>query len=128
MGKTCIAFGCHNSHQKGFTLFKFSVDEKLRKAWTLQVQRTRDKWHGPTQNSAVCSEHFTEECFEPISVASKKIGMKIKQMLKPGVIPTVFKRPSVTPKRLRTSSAVEKRDRARVTRFVRSCILSAIIF
>ena len=32
MGKTCIAFGCSNSHQKGFSLFKFPVDERLRKS------------------------------------------------------------------------------------------------
>ena len=114
MGKNCIAFGCH-THQKGFSLFKFPTDEKLRKAWTLQVQRTRDKWHGPTKNSAVCSEHFTEDCFEPISVMSAKVGMKMKHMLKPNAIPTIFKRPSTTPKRLRSSSAVEKRARARVT-------------
>jgi hypothetical protein len=57
MGRNCIALGCHNTHLKGFSMFKFPADEKLRKAWTLQVQRTRDKWNGPTQNSAVCSEH-----------------------------------------------------------------------
>ena len=32
------------------------------------------------------------------------------QMLKPNAIPTVFKRRSVTPKRLCMSSAVEKRE------------------
>ena len=83
MGRICIAFGCHNTHQKGFSLFKFPADEKLRKAWILQVQRTRDKWHGPTQDSAICSEHY---CFEPISAISKKMGMKIKQMLKPNAL------------------------------------------
>jgi len=117
MGKTCIAVGCHNSHQKGFSLFKFPADEKLRKAWTLQVQRTRAQWQGPTQNSAVCSEHFTEDCFQPISVTSRKMGMKMRQMLKPSAVPTIFKRPCMTPKRLRTSSAAVKRDRARVTKF-----------
>ena len=78
------------------------------------MQKTRDKWHGPTKNSVICSEHFTEECFEPISSFSKKMGIKMKQMLKSNAIPTIFKRPCATPKRLRVSSAAEKRERARV--------------
>ncbi len=118
MGKNCIAFGCHNTHQKGFSLFKFPTNDKLRKAWTLEVQRTRDKWHGPTKNSAVCSEHFVEDCFESTSVMSKLMGIKMRQMLKSNAIPTIFKRPSATPKRLRVSSATEKRSRARVIHFI----------
>lgn len=121
MGRFCIAFGCHNSNQKGFSLFQFPADEKLKKAWILQVQKTRDKWHGPTKNSAVCSEHFTEDCFEPMSVMSKKMGMKMRQRLKPDAIPTIFKRPSATPKRLRVSLAAEKRERARVSKLNIDC-------
>jgi len=41
--------------------------------------------------------------------------MKMRQMLKPRAIPTIFKHTFVTPKRFHMSSAVEKRDRARVT-------------
>lgn len=83
-------------------------------AWTLQVRRTRDKWEGPTKYSAVCSEHFTEDCLQSTSVMSKKLGIKMKQLLKPTAIPTIFKRHTSTPKRLRSSSAVQKRERARV--------------
>ena len=115
MGRNCTAYGCTNSHKKGYTVFKFPEDAKLRRVWILQVQRTRDKWRGPTQNSGVCSEHFTEDCYEPISVVSKQMGIKVKQMLKPNAIPTIFKRPFSTPKRLRSSSAVEKRKRAKET-------------
>ena len=75
---------------KNGVLFKFLVDSKLRRAWTLQVQRTRDKCKGPSEYSALYSEHFTEECFEPTSVLSKKIGLKMKQMNKPDAIPTIF--------------------------------------
>ncbi len=53
MGKNCIALGCHKTHQKGFSLFKFPTNDKLRKAWTLEVQRTRDKWHGPVTKNLV---------------------------------------------------------------------------
>ena len=75
-------------------------------------QRTRDKWGSPTVYSAVCSEHFTEDCFQPLSVFSKKIGLKRRQLLKPTAIPTIFKRPK---KRLCSSSAADKIGRTRVS-------------
>ena len=115
MGRNCIVFGCSNTQKKGFRLFKFPADDKLRKEWTLQVQRTRDQWKGPTKYSAICCE----ECFELTSIMSKNMGIKMKQRLKSDAIPTIFPRPSstTTPKRLctRTSLAFEKRERARVT-------------
>ena len=113
MGRNCVAFGCTNTQERGVTLFKFPVDSKLRKAWTLQVQRTRDKWSGPSKYSAICCEHFTEDCFELTSVISKSLGIKMKQRLKPSAVPTIFPRPTA-PKRLRTSAAFDKRERARV--------------
>ena len=67
--------------------FKFPVDSKLRRAWTLQIQRTSDKCKGPSEHSALSSEHFT---FESTSVLSKKIGLKMNQMIKPDAIPTCF--------------------------------------
>ena len=76
MGRNCIAYGCTNFHKKGLTVFKFSEDAKLRKAWTLQVYRGRLETSGevsPTHNSEVCSEHFTEDCYEPISMVSKQM-------------------------------------------------------
>ena len=90
------------------------------------MQRTRDKWKGPSEYSAVCCEHFTEDCFESISVISNKLGIKMKQMLKPTAVPTIFPR-AVTPKRLRTSSAFKKREQARVTSCV-ARILTCIIW
>ena len=82
----------YNQNKKG-VLFKFLVDSKLRRA---RVQRTRDKCKGPSEHSALCSEHFSEECFEPTSVISKKIGLKMKQMIKPDAILTIFSRPAPT--------------------------------
>ena len=115
MGRNCIVFGCSNTQEKGVSLFKFPTESKLRKAWTLQVQRTRDKWKGPSKYSAICCEHFTEECFE---LTSRKLGIKMKPRLKSTAVPTIFPRPpssTTVPKRLRASSAFEKRERARVT-------------
>ena len=79
----------YNQNKKD-VLFKFPVDNKLRRAWTLQVQRTSDKCKGPSEHSALCSELFTEECFESTSVLSKKIGLKMNQMIKPDAILTFF--------------------------------------
>ena len=116
MVRNCIVFGCSNTPKKGVTLFnKFPTDARLKRAWTLQVQRTKAQWKGPSKHSAVCSDHFSEDCFEPMSVTSKKLGIKMKQMLKPTGIPSIFKCPSSSPKRLqRPSSALEKRERGRV--------------
>ena len=97
MGRNCVVL-CTNTQKKGVSLFKFPEDSKLKKAWTQQVQHTRDKWKGPSAYSAVCSEHFTENCFEVSSLVSKQMGLK---MLKPDAIPTIFARPTAhKPKRL----------------------------
>lgn len=113
MGRNCIVYGCSNSQNKGSTLFGFPKDPKLRREWTLQVKRTRDKWKGPSDYSAVCSEHFTEECFQVSALTAIKLGLKRKLQLKPGAVPTIFPKPAST-KRLRVSSAYEKRERTRV--------------
>ena len=89
MGKNCIAaIPTRKVHLSKGSQAPESI------TWTLQVQRTRDKWNGPTEHSAVCSEHFTEGCLEPVSAISKLVGMKMKQMLKPTALPAIFKQPS----------------------------------
>ena len=81
--------------------------------WIKQVQRTRAEWKEPSGYSCVCSDHFTEDCFQPLSVVSGKLGMKMKKMLKPDAVPTLFPKPSdiPRPKSLRSSGAQEKRER-----------------
>ena len=114
MGRNCIVFGCSNTPEKGVSLFKFPTDSKLRKAWILRVQRTTDKWRGPSKYSAICCEHFTEDCFEMTPLNARKPGIKMKSRL----MPTIFLRPAsstAVTKRLRESSAFEKREKARVT-------------
>ena len=111
MGRNCIVFGCSNTQEKGVSLFKFPTDSKLRKAWILQVQRTRDKWRGPSKYSAICCEHFTEDCFEMTPLTARKLGIKMKPRLKSTAVPTIFLRPAsstAVTKRLRESSAFEK--------------------
>ena len=97
MGKKCIAFGCSKTHKNDVSLFKFPTESNLRRAWILQVKRTRDKWDGPSEHSTLCSDHFTEDCFEPMSILSKQMGLKRQQRLKPGAIPTIFPIPASVP-------------------------------
>ena len=122
MGKKCIAYGCSKKHSNGVSLFLFPTDAKLKQEWIKQVQRTRDYWSTPTANSCLCSDHFTEDCFEPSSLTAVKLGLKRKVMLKPDAVPTIFQRPSdsiktasvlevAQAKQKRTSRAYEKREK-----------------
>ena len=47
MPKRCVAYGCGSTNRDSTSLQKMIV---LCKLWT-QVQRTRDKWSGPTAYS-----------------------------------------------------------------------------
>jgi len=116
MGKKCIAFGCSKTHKDKVSLFKFPTKSQLRRAWILQVKRTRDKWDGPSEHSTLCSDHFTVDCFEPMSILSKQMDLKRQQRLKPDAIPTIFPRPASVPapKLPCTSRSFEKRETARV--------------
>ena len=62
----------------------------------------------------MCSEHFTNGSFKSLSVVSGKLGMRMKQMLKPDTVPTIFPKPTDIPKANRIFGAHEKRERARV--------------
>ena len=121
MGKKCIATGCSKKHSDGVSLFLFPTDENLRHQWTKQVQRTRACWQGPTVNSCLCSDHFTEDSFDPSSLTAAKLGMKRKLLLKSDAIPTIFVRSIAgsireePKKKRRVSSAFEKRERKRVS-------------
>uniref|UniRef100_A0A1X7VK94 THAP-type domain-containing protein n=1 Tax=Amphimedon queenslandica TaxID=400682 RepID=A0A1X7VK94_AMPQE len=70
MGKRCTAASCSNTHKDGVSLFTFPTDVALKIKWTAAVRRTRDKWSGPTKYSCICSIHFTDYCFEPLSDAA----------------------------------------------------------
>ena len=117
MGKNCVVAGCSKTHKKGASLFKFPTEKTLRMKWIKQVQRTRVDWKEPSAYSCVCSDHFTEDCFQERSTLSDQFGLKVKRMLKPDAVPTIFPRPSDPLKLKRQSSVYEKRERARVSIF-----------
>ena len=93
MPKRCVAYGCGNTNKDGVSLFTFPRDVSLKKKWTDQVKRTRDKWSGPTQYSFLCSCYFTTDCFEPDSAIAASVGLKKLVRLKADAVPSIFKRP-----------------------------------
>ena len=112
----CVAAGCSNTHKDGVHLFLFPKEARLKKKWTDQVRRTRDKWQ-PTQHSVLCSKHFEAHCFKPSLKLSESIGMKkIKTQLEAGAISTLFdKTPSLKKPCLEESSdkpVAKKRKRS----------------
>ena len=88
----CIAAGCSNVRSDTVSLFRFPKDPALRQRWTKQVKRTRANWKGPSDSSVLCSKHFTESCFEPITGIGATFGLKMRPKLKPDAVPTVFVR------------------------------------
>ena len=64
MVKRYIAAGCSNTNSDGLSLFQFPRDPSLRMLWTREVQRTIANWQGPSDYSVLCSDHFTNDCFE----------------------------------------------------------------
>lgn len=126
MVKRCVAAGCDNTYKDGVSLFLFPKDPKLRKQWADQVRRTRDKWEGPSDYSVLCSCHFDDDCFEAEAKLSESLGLSSKRRprLKPGVVPTLFKKPSAkdqcrsvaeAPPTKKRRVAYEKRERRRVS-------------
>ena len=89
MVNRCVAAGCCNTPSDRVSLLKFPSDGALRRKWEKQVQRTRAKWKA-TEHSFLCSDHFTEDCFEVDSALASQFGMKKRRRLKPGAIPTIF--------------------------------------
>ena len=112
MVKTCVAYGCSNTHKNGVTLHKCpnpNTEKGRYSEWIRQVKRTRQDFQGPPlpykspgwQSCVLCSDHFSKDCFENINSFAISLGYKSQPKLKPDAIPTIFKRKpaaSETPK------------------------------
>ncbi len=87
----CVAAGCSNTSSIHTVLFKFPREPQLRQEWEKQVLRTRAHWKA-TESSFLCSEHFTDNCFEAESSLAAQFGIKKRKKLRSGAIPTIFVR------------------------------------
>lgn len=134
MVRRCVAAGCSNTPSDTITLFKFPNDPVIRDKWVKQVRRTRAEWTA-TEHSVLCSEHFTEDCFEADAALAQSFCLSKRKRLKVDAIPTIFHRPSAEHSTLgqdlprkrqriadtptgpskRSRSAIEKRERATIS-------------
>ena len=75
MVNRCAGAGCSNTPSNRVSLFKFPRDGALRRQWERQVQQTRAQSQAMDQ-LFLCSDHFTEDCFEVDSALAAQFGMK----------------------------------------------------
>ena len=128
MGKRCVVAGCGNSSKTGHSVHVFPQDDRTRQLWTRFVKLTRVDFISPTQNSAICSDHFTDDCYEVDRLKLKEMfGMSSRKRLLPSSVPSIYpKRPStpdvlndgflvVPKKKMKISTAVKKREKCRVS-------------
>ena len=111
----CCVPGCinHSSKTSNISYHRIPNDKALRKAWLARIRRDNLP---PLQNCYVCSEHFTDDCFESDLKAQLMPELKVKGRLKRDAIPSVFSF-GPEPKKPRISSENrESRQRAQETR------------
>ncbi|CAG2218817.1 unnamed protein product [Mytilus edulis] len=115
-GTRCVAANCGNTHKDGYSLHTFPKDPSLSRQWVDFVKVKRAVWSGPTEYSAICSNHFTMDCFPfRVRFELEHFGRKPKKVqLNCNAIPSVHAAPeqlplplAVTPKS--KNSSKEKR-------------------
>lgn len=92
----CLNMAKHK-HKDGLSLFKFPTDKKLKDGNGQDKLKELDLNVAVLVNICVCSghlcvcrTHFSQHCVQEISSVSKNVGMKMKQLLKPEGVPTIF--------------------------------------
>ena len=124
MGRGCIAAYCNSNSDKkqniSFHRFPNKDKEPERyKQWAAQVKRTRQDWKGPTSFwTFVCSNHFTEDCYEqrPQLKLNLSVSDKLLKQLKPDAVPTHFprKQDDDVPVKKKPRTAFQKRENHRI--------------
>ncbi|XP_014667353.1 PREDICTED: THAP domain-containing protein 2-like isoform X2 [Priapulus caudatus] len=82
----CCAYNCRNCRSKAtkaakITFHKFPKDDQRRKEWTESLRR---KDFQPSEASSLCSEHFTDDCFD-------RTGQTVR--LRDTAIPSIYNFP-----------------------------------
>ncbi|XP_075735823.1 peroxynitrite isomerase THAP4-like isoform X2 [Rhipicephalus microplus] len=112
MPSTCVAVGCQNTYTTaGISFHAFPKSAKLRKLWVIAVRR--EKWE-PSSRSVLCSAHFQDDDFVHDRSIFDQLPVKMKRMLKPGVVPTIFSHRK--PASGKPRPAFEKRRRQEIVR------------
>ena len=89
MPHRCVAGGCSNTAKDGVSLHGWPTNAQLARQWTNAVRNTRANFN-QTASSKLCSSHFSDDSFETQSVIAHSLGLKMKKILKPDAVPTIF--------------------------------------
>ncbi|XP_074607993.1 uncharacterized protein LOC141860697 isoform X1 [Acropora palmata] len=89
MPHRCVAGGCSNTAKDGVSLHGWPTNAQLARQWTNAVRNTRANFN-QTASSKLCSSHFSDDSFETQSVIAHSLGLKMKKLLKPDAVPTIF--------------------------------------
>ena len=84
----CCAPECTNHPQKDeeVSFHRIPKDITMRNAWIARLRRGNDL---NPKGSRVCSDHFTEDCFE-INHTEQVTGERKRRVLKKDAIPSLF--------------------------------------
>ena len=90
-----------------YQMIQFPKNPALKAQWEKQVQRTRANWKA-SENSYLCSEHFTPESFEVDFQLAAQFGIKKRRRLKPDAVLSIFPRVAIVAMRKRESSGSDR--------------------
>ena len=115
---SCAAPNCSNRSERDgkrrITFHRLPFKRKdLAKKWLVKLGHEK-KFLPKPKNIYVCSNHFTEECFEIDFKYQLLAGNNVKRKLKPEAVPTVFKHKSPAKRRLASErrKAIKERQEA----------------
>ena len=114
----CSAPYCSNRSQrdgkKGISFHRLPVKRKnLAKQWLIKLGRDK-KFLPKLDHLYVCSDHFTEDCFEVDHRHNLLGGKTRKRKKKPGAVPTIFKNSSFMRKRAASERRLATKRRKEV--------------
>ena len=75
MPDRCVVGGCSSVPGGGVSLHKFPKDERQRRIWIRFVDNTRADFVC-TKYSAICSDHFEDDCFDKSYELKETFGLK----------------------------------------------------
>ncbi|KAJ8039138.1 THAP domain-containing protein 10 [Holothuria leucospilota] len=93
----CAVGGCGNESRYGITVYKFPKDRKQEMNWVRFVKKTQPNFV-VMKNSGICSEHFSEDCYDQAFKMKQEFGLlpasRIRRgpPLLPNAMPTVIRR------------------------------------
>ena len=120
----CAAPFCSNrtprDSKRGISFHRLPISKKkIAQAWLVKLGR--DEHFLPKRAQIfVCSEHFTDDCFEAEHRYSLLGGTTHKRKKKPDAVPTIFKKPRSVPQLKRNASErrLKNKERREVCPFV----------